>query len=174
MSFWMEAVSTQSHSVFTAVHLLDQKVDRQPKSNHRNRLKVRPREGQHMYIHTYTHIRMNTQWDLGERSPIEKTQLHTLFLPASVIEDGCPLKGKEEGKVEMGVFYLWTGVTGSRRRGRNNMLVEGQSDRLASFITELQNNLTSTFTCSALSKLLPEVEKLVVLLWHTPINSSTS
>lgn len=35
------------------------------------------------------------------------------------------------------------------------------------------NHLTSTSTHSALSK-LPEVEKLVVLLWHTTINISTT
>ena len=49
----------------------------------------------------------------------------------------------------------------------------GNQGSLASLIPMPTNHLTSTSTCSALSK-LPEVEKLVVLLWHTTINSSTA
>lgn len=44
---------------------------------------------------------------------------------------------------------------------------------LASLVPTPLNHLTSASIRSALSK-LPEVEKLVVLLWHTTINSSTT
>lgn len=49
----------------------------------------------------------------------------------------------------------------------------GNQGSLASTVPTPLNHLTSTSTRSALSK-LPEVEKLVVLLWHTAINSSTT
>lgn len=50
---------------------------------------------------------------------------------------------------------------------------EDPSGTLASLIPKPLNHLPSTSIHSALSK-LSEVEKLVVLLWHTTINSSST
>lgn len=59
MSFWMVAVSTQSQPGIYSCSFIGSKGGR-TQGNHRNRLKVRPREGQHMYMHTSTHTHVDT------------------------------------------------------------------------------------------------------------------
>lgn len=78
----------------------------------------------------------------------------------------------------MGIGSLWSFIDGGvsqaiREEAGTTCWSLGNQSSLAPLVPTPLNHLTSTSTRSALSK-LSEVEKLVVLLWHTAINRSTT